>query len=251
MCLVLPLGLTNCAEPTLEERAAELINSAAYESVADFESFEIVRLSPLDSTFTKFENSPEVIRIQQACINEEQEAVRVIGELNRVDKYLSETEPLLKQAKRRESYALINLNQVLGYNSYGGKIVGPTMNSSLNYSNACKDVKTLKGYVAEAKTYKKKLLQQLEDTKEKRRAMYGQIKEMHKTFQREYIGQYAELNCRFKNMEKNFEIHSYDIIFNDSITGIISKTDTVSRAEGRERQQFVKACLAFQPKLKK
>jgi len=243
LVIILAISFTSCLKKvTNEDLVRNLINNYAKGNLADYQSFEIIEISNVDSLFTQLINQIEILQYADEYKNTQLNIQKAKEQLTKVNNYLNETRPYLEQAKDNAGMAALRINEFLGYDSYGSKKIGPTLNSISNYNRAEREYKRISNYIKEAQKIHRDLTEQINDLYNNEAIIKDNVKRFCTDFNPTYIGKHVLLKCRLKNEQGDMQIGVYDIILNDSLTQIVSITDTIKRSINLDMHDFISFC---------
>lgn len=242
ICLCGAAILSGCKAKSDKEIISELILEYAKKNIPDYESFEIVELSEWDSVYTELYKDNAIRDYASSCNNILSNITSSKEKLQKINNYLEELKPFLKQAESNELSAFFGMNEHLGYNQYGGERRGVTMRGLNNYSRAKDELEKLKKYKSEAQTMKKQTEQQLKELIEQEKNIKDEVRMFCSNWEKQYLGKSTLLKCRFKNKEGNLDLGVYDVLCNDSLTKVISVTDTTERNRFVDLKGFISYC---------
>lgn len=234
--------LPSCTTKTDKEIISDLIIEYAKKNIPDYESFEIVELSEWDSVYTELFKDNAIREYASSCEKIISNITASKEKLVKIDDYLEKLKPYLKQAESNELSAYFGMNEHLGYNQYGGERRGVTMRGLNNYNRAKDELEKLKKYKSEAQTMKKQTEQQLRELIEQENNIKEKVKMFCSNWEKQYLGKSTLLKCRFKNKEGNLELGVYDVLCNDSLTRVVSVTDTIERNRFIDLKGFISYC---------
>lgn len=124
-----------------EEKAQELIKANLKETMKDWSSYESVSFSKLDSTFTKYDNSPEGIKLQMEVskLQSESDSIRSLAKLSGNEELFNQAISKIRSAIELDSIFNLNnkkfkgdfngwqmIHKYRGNNSYGAKDLATT-----------------------------------------------------------------------------------------------------------------------------
>lgn len=226
---------------TDNERVSELLLEYAKKNVPDYNSFEIVELSNLDSAYTEIFKE-DFIHQRAILYNEIINNIKSSqNEIRKLDNYISDIQSKIDDC----------------WSDYGLKcsiVIGKTMNGWNRYwtqetsegrayvSNILNTIGKLgeKGGKAQAK--KKEEEKRLKESIKQKRTIENEIKTYSTNWEKQYIGKSVQAKCRLKNEEGNMCILVYDVLCNDSLSNIISVIDTIERHSFNEIEKFIIHC---------
>lgn len=236
-------GDNNRPPKTDKDKITELIMEYVKNNIPDYESFEIIEISDWDSTYTEISKEKFIYNYSLSYDEVISNIKSSQNELQRINKYLLDIEPAIKEAQRYLLEVLSNSNKVVGYGQTGvPQIWGNTWEGINSFDRANEEINKLNKYKSDAQILKRQEDNRLRELIKQEQTIKDEIKIFCSNWEKQYLGKTTLLKCRFKNNEGNMNIGVYDVLFNDSLSNIISIADTTERHSSDNLKKFIFFC---------
>lgn len=237
--LIFVIILTGCTAPTEKDIICSLLKEYMKERIADFESFEIIDLSNIDSVFTQLMKQDTLIVYANSFYDNQRKKDELAMDINGANARLEELKTYYEEARSQVDYAYLNLSQFLRYDRNGNRVIGPTIQSVENLNRAEKKLKRVVRAMDLERKHVTVLKNQISALQKSDDLISRNVTQFSNSFRPIYLGKGGVLKCRYKDEHGNMQIKIFDILLNNDLDKVI-KVEEPSNTEDIE--QFILDC---------
>lgn len=240
LMFILTITIFSCSLSTEKDIAQNLVAKYVKENKPNYESFEIIELSEIDSVFTLLTEQESLKNFAKEFYDNKDKINNISNEIDNTISYLEELEPYYKEARSEVAYAVMSLNQFLGYDQYGNQRIGPTIQSHRNYSIAKRNLNNVSNKMNEARKEVASMKMQLDVLQHINDTIYQCAIDFCNKFKPIYLGKGAIFKCEYKDKNGYLQSNRLKVLFDNELTKIIKVEKKIVNDE--EVKQFISEC---------
>lgn len=210
------LALSSCSKSD-QKKASDLLIEHAKTAIADYESFEIVQMDSLKEVYSDVYEEPELSDLYSIyylyldSIKIMERSIRDLDDL--IEEYKPVLEDLIRRKNTAEWRCLTTFTQGNVYNH---------MSARDNYESIYNEGMRLANEMDKADAMRKSLKKSISNCNDSISAFRQRTIAFYNDYKPQYLGRGTVVKCRFRDENSNMKFISYQAIYNDEISELVS-----------------------------